>query len=167
MLLGRLTIMRALLKVALACSFSVAAMAQDAPPKEEPPKKEEPPPKKDDRATKDDYVLDTSASTGTIKLGSDGAFSLKITPKNGKKVHPDAPLEVALKESPLLKPAKTKLGRGDAVDKAAHDPEVTTTLKAQKAGNAVLEVSLSFFLCTDAWCQRMSDRAEIPITVEE
>jgi len=30
-----------------------------------------------------------------------------------------------------------------------------------------LQVNVSFFLCTDAWCQRMSDRAEIALTVEE
>jgi len=126
-----------------------------------------PTPTADDRATKEDYAIDTSGTAATLKVGAEGPFSLKITPKNGKKVHPDAPLEVSLKETPALKPAKAKLGRGDAKEKAALDPEVTTTLKALKGGAATLEVTLSFFLCTDAWCQRMSDRLELPITIDE
>ena len=121
----------------------------------------------DDKATKDDYALDTSATTPRVKVNADGTFSLKITPKNGKKVHPEAPLEISLVDNGNLKPAKGKLGRGDLKEKAAKEPEVVTTLRGVKAGATTLEATLSFFLCTDASCQRMSDRVQIPITVEE
>ena len=59
----------------------------------------------DDRATKDDYSLATTGSATTLKVGADGPFLLMITPKNGKKVHPDAPLEISFADNALLKPA--------------------------------------------------------------
>ena len=55
-------------------------------------------PAADDKATKDDYAVDTSGTAAKIKVNADGTFSLKITPKNGKKVHPEAPLEVSVVE---------------------------------------------------------------------
>lgn len=122
----------------------------------------------DDKATKDDYELDVSGTSQKIKVGSDGAFSLVIKPKNGKKVHPDAPLEVTFKDvKGGVRPEKSKLGRNDVVDKAAKAPEVRTKLRGEKAGAATIDVSVSFFLCTDAWCQRMSDRVSVAVTVEE
>jgi hypothetical protein len=125
-----------------------------------------PMPTADDRATKDDYVLDTSSTTATLKAGSDGSFSLKIVAKNGKKVHGEAPLEIAFIENATVKPGKAKLGRADLKDKASKEPEVTTTLRGVKAGSTTLEANVSFFLCTDAWCQRMSDRVQVAVTVE-
>lgn len=121
----------------------------------------------DDRATKDDYSLDTAGTSSALKLNADGTFSLKITPKNGKKVHPDAPLEVVITDNTTVKPAKLKLGRSDLAEKAAKEPEVKTSLKALKAGTTNLDVTVSFFLCTDAWCQRMSDKVQVAVVVEE
>lgn len=121
----------------------------------------------DDRATKDDYTLDTSATDKTIKVGKEGTFSLVVRSKNDKKVHPEAPLEVVFKDPKGVKPQKIKLGRGDIVDKAAKAPELRTTLRGEKAGATTLEASVSFFLCTDSWCQRMTDKISVPITVEE
>ena len=121
----------------------------------------------DDKATKDDYALDTSGTAAKVKVKGDGVFSLKITPKNGKKVHPDTPLEITIVDNAAIKPAKQKLGRSDLKEKGAKEPEVTTTLRGVKAGPTTLEVNVSFFLCTDAWCQRMSDRVQIPLTIEE
>jgi hypothetical protein len=124
-------------------------------------------PAADDRATKDDYTLDASTTTTTLKKGGAGEFHLVITPKNGKKVHPDAPLEISIVDNPHVKPGKQKLGRGDLVEKGAPAPHVRTSLQATKSGTTNLSVNVSFFLCTDAWCQRMNDRVEVPITVEE
>lgn len=124
-------------------------------------------PTADDRATKDDYALDAAGTAATVKVGAAGDFVLTITPKNGKKVHPDAPLEVAFVDNAFVKPARQKLGRGDLKEKGAVAPQVITTLRGVKAGATTLQVNVSFFLCTDAWCQRMSDRVEILVTVEE
>jgi hypothetical protein len=119
-----------------------------------------------DRATKDDYALDVQKTTAKLKAGTDGVFDIVIIPKNGKKIHGDAPLEVKLGKSAQVKPDKEKLGRGDVVDAKAKDVELRTVLHAQAAGTSTLSVDVSFFLCVDAWCQRMSDKVEIPITVE-
>lgn len=124
-------------------------------------------PTAEDRATKDDYELDTSATDKTIKVGKDGTFSLVLKAKNNKKVHPEAPLEVVFKDPKGIKPAKAKLGRTDVADKAAKAPDLRTTLRGEKAGATTLEASVSFFLCTDSWCQRMTDKISLPITVEE
>ena len=123
-------------------------------------------PAADDKATKDDYELDVSGTDGKLKAGADGKFDLVIRPKNGKKVHPEAPLEVVFKDPKGVKPAKNKLGRNDVVDKGAKAPEVKVALHADKAGAYTLEANVSFFLCTDAWCQRITDRVAVPITVE-
>jgi len=120
----------------------------------------------DDKATKDDYELDTGGTDAKLKVGGTGSFSLVVKPKNGKKVHPDAPLEVSLKDPKGLKLGKSKLGRNDVVDKASKSPELKTSLRGEKAGTYTVEANVSFFLCTDAWCQRMSDKVAVPVTVE-
>ena len=94
----------------------------------------------DDRATKDDYSLATTGSATTLKVGADGPFLLMITPKNGKKVHPDAPLEISFADNALLKPAKQKLGRGDLKEKSAKEPQVATTLRALKPNLAETKI---------------------------
>lgn len=119
------------------------------------------------KATKDDYALDTSATASKVKVKGAAAFSLKIVPKNGKKVHADAPLEVTIVDNPAVKPEKQKLGRSDLKIKGAKDPEVLTLMHGVKSGATTLEVNVSFFLCTDTWCQRMSDQVQIPISVED
>lgn len=154
------TVARALLVAAAAMALPVLA----APPTSASASAS---PSADDKATKDDYTLDTSGTETKIKLGGEGRFSLVVTPKNGKKVHPDAPFEVSFKDPKGVTPAKGKLGRSDVVDKAAKAPEVQTRLRGEKAGPTTLEASVSFFLCTDAWCQRMTDRVSVAITVEE
>jgi hypothetical protein len=119
-----------------------------------------------DRATKDDYVLDVKKTTTALKMGADGAFSIVIMPKNGKKIHGDSPLEVKLGKSAQVKPEKEKLGRSDVVDKTTKDVELTTVLHPVQKGASSIGVDVSFFLCLDTWCQRMSGRIEVPVTVE-
>ena len=123
-------------------------------------------PRADEKATKDDYALDTSGSATKLKVGADGSFALTITPKNGKKVHPEAPLEVTFEDVKGIKPKKKKLGRTDIVAKASATPELRTSVSALAVGSATLVANVSFFLCTDAWCQRMSDRVSVAYTVE-
>ncbi|HEY4221932.1 MAG TPA: hypothetical protein VGO62_11325 [Myxococcota bacterium] len=118
------------------------------------------------KASKDDYELDVGGTDSKLKAGTDGKFDLVIRPKNGMKIHPQAPLEVTFKDLKGVKPGKSKLGRNDLVDKDSKAPEVRTTLRADKPGQYTLDANVSFFLCTDAWCQRMSDHVSIAITVE-
>lgn len=121
----------------------------------------------DDKATKDDYVLETQGTVKDLKVGAEGPFSLVVRPKGDKKIHPQAPFEVTLKPSAGLKPAKGKLNRSDVVDKAAKAPEVKTTLRATGKGAQTVDADVSFFICTDAWCQRMTDRVSVTVQVAE
>lgn len=143
-----------LLAFALASASALAEGEGDkAPPKE--------------RATKDDYELDLAATSPELKVGDSGTFSLVIRAKNGTKIHPQAPLEVKLKDGPGLKVEKQKLGRGDIANKGDAAPDLRTALKALAAGTHTVEADVSFFLCTDAWCQRMSDRVSVGIKIAE
>lgn len=120
-----------------------------------------------DRATKDDYRLDTSSTTSELEVGKEGTFSIVIEPKNGTKIHPQAPLEVKLGSPAGVKVAKGKLGRGDVQDKEAKSPDMRTALHGEKRGEYVVEADVSFFLCTDEWCQRMTDRVAVPVRVKD
>jgi hypothetical protein len=144
---------RALPLVLAALSFGAAA-SPDATPAQD---------KK--AAGKGDYSLDTSKSSTEAKLKSDATFSITIVPASGLKIHPQAPLEVKLKTTDGLKAAKAKLGRADVKDAAAVAPELTTTVNAAAAGKQEVEASVSFFLCSDSWCQRMTDKVVVPINV--
>lgn len=124
-------------------------------------------PKKKDRATKDDYRIDVTGSSSEVKVGEDGVVKLVLVPKNGTKIHPQAPLEVKLSEPDGLKLQKRKLGRGDVADKGATDPALSTAVSGRKAGSYNVNADVSFFLCTDEWCQRMTDRVSIPVKVTD
>ena len=114
------------------------------------------------------YAVDTSHSSTALKTGEQGTLSFHIVPIEGKKVHPDAPLEITLSDSPALKPGKRKLGRKDVVEKKAYDPEVTTTVAAVEKGDHTVEAKLSFFLCDkDAGiCERVEDKVVVTIAVD-
>lgn len=136
--------------------FAVASLAEDAP-SEKPPEKK--------TATKSDYTLDVSATAVEGKVKSDLPFSLVIAPVEGLKVHPQAPLEVKLKTTDGLKAAKPKLGRADVKSAEAKSPELVTTLHASAAGKQEVEASVSFFLCSPSWCQRMTDKVVVAVNV--
>ena len=122
---------------------------------------------KKERATKDDYRIDVSGSSGEVRVGEDGVIKLVLVPKNGTKIQPQAPLEVKLSEPEGVVLEKRKLGRGDLADKDAEQPSLSTSLRGQKAGSYSIDADVSFFLCTDEWCQRMTDRVSIPVKVSK
>lgn len=124
-------------------------------------------PKKKERATKDDYELDVSGTTEELKPGEAGRFSLVIRPKNGTKVHPQAPLEVKLKATAGLEVEKPKLSRKEIANPGEPAPELKTGVRAIREGDQAIEADVSFFLCTDEWCQRMTDRVNVPIKVAQ
>lgn len=114
------------------------------------------------------YTVDTSKTSKTLKPGESGDLSFHIMPVEGKKVHPDAPLEIKLKDSPALKAGKSKLGRKDVVEKKAYDPEVRTTLQAVEKGEHAVEAQLSFFLCDKkaGICERVEEKVVVNVAVE-
>lgn len=115
--------------------------------------------------TKADFAIDTSQTSSSIKVKGKGKLSILIKPGEGLKVHPDAPLEVKVKTSSGLSSSKNKLGRGDVVDAKATAPELACDLNASAAGAQTVDAELSFFLCSDSWCQRMKDRVTINVDV--
>jgi hypothetical protein len=149
-----------MLTVARAFSLVVALVAVDAAAQDGAT------PAQDKKAAgKGDYSLDTSKTSSSAAVKSDAVFSIVIVPASGLKIHPQAPLEVKLKTTEGLKPAKAKLGRADVKDAAALAPELSTTVNAAAAGKQEIEASVSFFLCSDSWCQRMTDKVVVPVNV--
>lgn len=145
-------------------ALASAAAAQDdkgGKPKPKPEQKKE----EKNSATKDDYKIVTSASSTEIKLSGDGKLSILIQPGEGLKVHPQAPLEARLKASNGIKPAKKKLGRKDVTEAESHAPEMTCDLHAEAAGEHKVDAEISFFLCSESWCQRMKDTVSITVKV--
>lgn len=157
-----------ILSVAASLALGMPAARADSPPPQNPSDganpKQEPAPK--DKPTPEDYEFDLNQTSATLKVGETGVVSLVIRAKNGLKIHPQAPLEVKLREGPGLKVGKAKLGRGDAVDAKAANPELRTELVGVAAGTHAVEADISFFLCSDTWCQRVSDRTRTTISVE-
>ena len=121
---------------------------------------------KKERASKDDYELDVSASSTDVGVGENGTFSVVIRAKNKTKIHPQAPLTVKLSSTDGVTLAKAKLSRED-VKKAegVKDPDLRTQLTGAKEGEQKVTAEISFFLCTDAWCQRMNDKVELAVNV--
>lgn len=122
--------------------------------------------KKKDRATKDDYTIDVSGSSAAVKVGSKGVIKIVIKPKNETKIHPQAPLEISLTQPAGLVVEKKKLGRKDVKDKKAKAPELGCGVTGEKAGDYSVDADVSFFLCTESFCQRMTDRVSIAVKVE-
>jgi hypothetical protein len=121
---------------------------------------------KKERASKDDYELDLSASSKTVGVGENGTFSLVIRAKNKTKIHPQAPLTVKLSATEGVTLAKAKLSREDAKkEEGAKDPDLRTQLTGVKEGEHKVTAEISFFLCTEAWCQRMNDKVELAVNV--
>lgn len=150
-----------LLGLGLVLGAPLSAQAQD---KKAPDKKE----KKDDgKMSKDDYAIDTSGTSTEIKVASDGRLSIHIKPREGLKVHPQAPLEVRLKPSAGVKTEKKKLGRADVKEAEAGDPELGCGVTGEQSGEQKIEADVSFFLCSDKVCQRMKDKVVVAVAVKD
>lgn len=160
---GRTVLLGTLSTALLTALLGFAPGATAEEPNEGKPKEGAP----KDGATKDDYVIDTSGSSPELKVQGDGTLAIHIKPKEGLKVHPQAPLEVRLTSSAGVKPAKTKLGRKDVTEQDSTSPELRCALRGEVAGDQVIEAELSFFLCSESWCQRMKDKVAVPVKVVE
>jgi len=106
------------------------------------------------------YEVVVTPLAGPVGVGASLAAKLAIQCKEDAYVHPDAPFKiVATSENETLKVTKEVLTRGDA--EGAKLGEKATVLKfaipvsAAAKGDGVVKASLSFFLCTPAWCHNM------------
>lgn len=113
-----------------------------------------------------DYQIDTSASTKQVKVGERGKIVIAIVPLNDRKVHKQAPLSVTLRAPAGVVLDKAKLGRGDITQDSEKRLELTVGYSAKTMGEQAVEANASFFICTDKWCQRMSERLAITVKVQ-
>jgi hypothetical protein len=112
-----------------------------------------------------DYDIDTAGSTKLLKVGEAGKLVIAIVPGKDRKVHKQAPLSVDLRAPAGIVLDKAKLDRGDITKDSEQRMEITVGFKAKSGGEQAIEANAAFFICTDKWCQRMSERIIVNVTV--
>ncbi|HZZ83037.1 MAG TPA: hypothetical protein VFE30_00720 [Anaeromyxobacteraceae bacterium] len=110
------------------------------------------------------YTLETTGTTGQVKVGAPGRLVVFIHPGAGAHVHPQAPLAIGLEAPPALGLAKVKLGHKDAVDPKAEAPRFEVPFTASAAGRYDVKASLDFFICSDTWCVKQVRSLTVPVT---
>ncbi|MFH1809013.1 MAG: hypothetical protein ABIJ09_09730 [Pseudomonadota bacterium] len=113
-----------------------------------------------------DYNIETSASTKQIKVGERGNFVLAIVPGKDRKVHKQAPLSVTLRAPAGIVLDKAKLGRSDVTVDDGKRMEMSVGFAAKSVGEQAIEANATFFICTDKWCQRMTEQVAVTVNVQ-
>ena len=113
-----------------------------------------------------DYTIETTASTRQLKVGERGSFVLAIVPGKDRKVHKQAPLSVTLRAPAGIVLDKAKLGRADVAADDGKRVELKVGFAAKSAGEQAIEADLTFFICTDKWCQRMTEQVTVTVNVQ-
>lgn len=98
------------------------------------------------------YRIDTTGTTGSLRVGERGTFVISIVPLKKVHVHPQAPLKIALEATPGLKLEKTSLGKADPVDPKADGRRFEVAFLAQASGKQEARAKVDFFICSDQWC---------------
>ncbi|MEW5852441.1 MAG: hypothetical protein AB2A00_26880 [Myxococcota bacterium] len=111
------------------------------------------------------YTVDTSGTPREVKVGDKGSLSIVITPSAGKKVHDQAPLVVSLKGSKGVALAKNKLGHSDVANKGDKAPQIKAEFTAREPGEQTVDADMQFFICTDKWCERMTEKVKVTLNV--
>ena len=90
------------------------------------------------------------------KIGEHAAVSLSILPRAGYRLLADGPLLVRLAGDGLT-PDKALLRREDAVDPRAEAPRFELPFRRQRAANATLTATLTFYICDAARCRPVTE----------
>ncbi len=90
------------------------------------------------------------------KIGEHAAVSLSILPRAGYRLLADGPLLVRLAGDGLT-PDKALLRREDAVDPRAEAPRFELPFRRQRAANATLTATLTFYICNAARCRPVTE----------
>ncbi|MBN2358927.1 MAG: hypothetical protein JXR83_05705 [Deltaproteobacteria bacterium] len=113
-----------------------------------------------------DYDIDVSASTRQLKVGERGKIVIAIVPSADRKVHKQAPISIDLRAPAGIVLDKAKLGRSDITKDSEKRLELSVGFVAKSGGEQSVEANATFFICTDKWCQRMTERIVIPVHVQ-
>ncbi len=112
------------------------------------------------------YRLETEGTTRTLRAGGTGKLVVSVVPLDGTKVHPAAPLKVALSSTAGVKLSREALARADAVDPKSSGPRFEVPFTAVAAGAQEARARFDFYLCTDTWCVRQVRDVSVSIAVE-
>jgi hypothetical protein len=93
----------------------------------------------------------------TLEVAKAADIVITIKPKAPWLMKSDTPFQLTLKPSAGLQLEKTKLTAKDYVDAKSSAKAVKVPVTATVAGEQTLEGTLSFFLCTEVVCKRMTE----------
>ncbi len=113
-----------------------------------------------------DYNISTAASTSSLKVGERGSLVITILPTKDRKVHKQAPLTVTLRAPAGIVLDKAKLGRADVAKDDPKKVELSVGFTAKSGGEQAIDADASFFICTDKWCQRMTEHLSVTVKVQ-
>ena len=112
------------------------------------------------------YRVETTGTTGSLKVGERGKLVLSIEPLQAKvHIHPQAPLKIKLTAPAGLKLDKAELGHKDATDPKADGRRYEVPFTAVAAGKQEARANLDFFICSDTWCVKQVRQVTFPVDV--
>ena len=112
------------------------------------------------------YTLAATVTPAAPKKDGPATWALTITPKAPYVLKTSTPLTVSLKPTATVRLDKATLKGADIVDGNSAAKTVRTGFSANAAGDAGISADVTFFLCTDAICQRFKDAVQTRFKVE-
>ena len=112
------------------------------------------------------YVFTATESPIKLKQGAPGAVFLRVAPKPGAHVSPDAPLTVNLSGGAAIDLPKLKLTRADSKPYGDQGVEVTLPFSAKAKGADELKASFIFYICLKDVCARQQKSLSFPVSID-
>jgi hypothetical protein len=112
-----------------------------------------------------DYRIELSAPK-EMSVGVASDCVLTITPAPPWALKAETPFSVTLAPGPGLSVSKTHLDAKDFVNPKTPAKSVHTACVAAQSGARTLSATLSFFLCSDEICRRMTDKLTATVKVD-
>lgn len=106
----------------------------------------------------------TVKATPKLKTGGRGTLTVRITPHKPGEFHPQSPTKIGLTPSKNLKPEKDKLTKKD-VRMDGDDATLEVPFSATEAGPGKIDLTMSFYICTDKTCALQERTASVAVAV--
>jgi hypothetical protein len=120
----------------------------------------------DGLATEKDFKVTSDGTAAKVKAGQKGALVVNVVALNGFKVSQETPFSLKLAATDGVKLDAQTFARKDLVDSNAKDPQVKTFFTGAAKGEQTVNVDVTFFLCSDKLCQRMTAKHTIKLNIE-
>jgi hypothetical protein len=107
----------------------------------------------------------TVKATPKLKAGDSGSVSIRIAPRKPGEFHPESPTNIALTTSKNIAPSKAKLTKKD-LKMDGEDATFEVPFSATEAGKGNINLTMSFYICTDKTCALQERTASLAVAVK-